>query len=256
MRSNSVKRLLNEGKIQVGTWLTTFHSPQIVQIFVTAGFDFVYIDMEHSSFSIETVGNLCFTALVSGIVPIVRPLSKDSHALTRPLDAGAMGLLIPNVKTADEALSVVRAIKYPPLGERGLNLRGVHTGFARPDGQKYIQDTNRETLLIVQIESKIGVRNIEKILAVDGVDGAVVGRGDLSNDLGVPGETNHAEVIRCVEAIIAACLKSGKIPGLLVQNVASAREWIQKGVRLIPFSNDVAMLLNTSSRAVKEIKGL
>lgn len=255
MRRNPVKRALNKGMVQVGTWLTTLRSPQVIQIFKTAGFDFVYIDMEHSSFSLETVGDLCFAALTAGIVPIVRPPAKSPCWLSRPLDAGAMGLLIPNMKNADEAAAVVRAVKYPPLGERGLNLRGVHTGFARADGQQYIRDTNRETLLIVQIESRIGVQNIDEILAVDGIDGAVVGRGDLSNDLGVPGETNHVEVIKCVEEIIAACNRKRKIPGLLVQNVASAREWIKKGIRLVPYSNDVAMLLNTASRAIQDIRG-
>ena len=254
MRPNKVKQALNRGEVQIGTWINTLPNPRVVQMMSAAGFEFIYIDMEHSSFSIETVGDLCFTALSVGLVPIVRPPAKDPQLLSRPLDSGAMGLLIPHVDTEVEAVDVVRAIKYPPLGERGLSLRGVHTGFKKCDGQEYVKSTNEETLLIVQIESDKGIQNLEKILSVDGVDGAVIGRGDLSGDLGLPGQTNHPEVVKRVEIMIAACWKYGKIPGLLVQDVASAKEWIAKGILLVPYSNEVNMLTDTATNAVGEIR--
>ena len=123
MRPNKVKRALNNGEVQIGTWVNTLRTPVIAQIVATAGFDFMYIDMEHSCLSIETVGDLCFAALSVGLVPIVRPAGKDPHLMTRPLDNGAMGLLIPHVDTREEAEGVIRAVKYPPRGERGMNLR-------------------------------------------------------------------------------------------------------------------------------------
>ena len=154
MRINNVKHALNSGKVQIGTWITTLRTPQIAQMFATAGFDFIYIDMEHSAFSIETVGDLCYAALAANLVPIVRPPAKEPHLLSRPLDAGAMGLLIPHVDTKEEAEAVISAIKYPPMGQRGMNLRGVHTGFDKGSGEAYVRSTNAETLLIVQIESQ------------------------------------------------------------------------------------------------------
>lgn len=254
MRMNNVKQALNSGKVQIGTWITTLRTPQITQMFATAGFDFIYIDMEHSAFSIETVGDLCYAALAANLVPIVRPPAKEPHLLSRPLDAGAMGLLIPHVDTKEEAEAVISAIKYPPMGRRGMNLRGVHTGFDKGSGEAYVRSTHAETLLIVQIESRKGIENLDKILSVEGIDGAVIGRGDISADLGLPGNTNHPEVLKQVEIMIAACQKRKKIPGLLVQDIASAKEWIRKGIRLLPFSNEVAMLMETSANAVKEIR--
>jgi len=255
MRANSVKRALNSGKVQIGTWITALGTPQITRMMATAGFDFIYIDMEHSAFSIETVGSLCYAALAAGLVPIVRPPGKSPHLLSRPLDAGAMGLLIPHVDTKEEAEAVIAAVKYPPLGQRGMNLRGVHTNFGKAEGEAYVASTNSETLIIVQIESRTGIGNLDAILSVEGIDGAVIGRGDISADMGMPGKTNHPEVLQQVETLIAACRRRNKIPGLLVQDIASAREWIGKGIRLVPFSNEVTLLVDTAARAVIEIRG-
>jgi 2-keto-3-deoxy-L-rhamnonate aldolase RhmA len=242
------------GEVQVGTWVNVLCSPQIARMLATAGFDFIYIDMEHSSFSIETVGNLCFAALAAGLVPIVRPPAKEPHLLRRPLDGGAMGLLIPHVDTREEAEAVVKAVRFPPLGDRGMSLLGVHTGFSRAEGEAYVTSTHAETLLLVQIESNRGIGNLDEILSVDSVDGAVIGRADLSTDIGLPGQTNHPEVIRRVETMIAACRRHRKIPGLLVQDIASAKEWIAKGIQLVPYANEVSLLVNAGARAVAEIR--
>jgi 2-keto-3-deoxy-L-rhamnonate aldolase RhmA len=254
MRPNRVKRALMNGEVQVGTWVNSFGTPQIAQVLATAGFDFMYIDMEHSVLSIETVGSLCHSALAAGLVPIVRPPAKDPHLLTRPLDGGAMGLLVPHVDSREEAESIVRAVRYPPEGVRGMSLQGPHTGWGKAKGDEYVASTHAETLLLVQIESDAGMRNLDGILSVEGVDGAVIGRADLSTDLGLPGQTNHPEVVRRVEMMIEACQRNGKIPGLLVQDVASAREWIGKGIRLVPYSNEVSILVNAASRAIGEIR--
>lgn len=238
----------------MGTWVTTLRTPQIAQMIATAGFDFLYIDMEHSCFSIETVGDLCFAALAAGLVPIVRPPGKNPEMLSRPLDSGAMGLLIPHVDTREEAQALVKAIRFPPEGERGINLLGPHTGFTRADGEEYVRSTHSETLLLVQIESDKGIENLDKILSVEGVDGGVIGRADLSNDIGLLGQVNHPEVVKRVEMLIAACQRHKKIPGLLVQDVATAKEWIAKGIRLVPYANEVSLLVNAGAQAVNEIR--
>ena len=254
MRDNKVKRALMNGEVQIGTWVNVLHAPKIIQMLATAEFDFVYIDMEHSSFSIQTVGDLCYAALSVGLVPIVRPSAKEAHLLSRPLDSGAMGLLVPHVDTEAEAEAVVAAVRFPPQGKRGMNLVGVHTGFGKSDPKAYLRSTHAETLILVQIESDIGIGNLDKILAVEGIDGAVIGRADLSADIGLPGQMNHPEVVRRVETMISACQKHGKIPGLLVPDVASAKEWIGKGIRLVPYANEVSILVNAAKQAVGEIR--
>src|ERR1700694_1666493 len=118
MRQNKVKKALLQGEVQVGTWITTIRTPQITQMIAAAGFDFLYIGMAHSCLSIATVGGLRFAARAGGVVPIVRPAGKDPHLLTRPLDNGAMGLLIPHVDTREEAEAVIKAVRFSPLGER------------------------------------------------------------------------------------------------------------------------------------------
>ncbi len=254
MISNRVKAALQAGQVQIGTWVTTLGVPQIPVILASAGFDFVYLDMEHSCFSIETIGGMCAAALSRGVVPIVRPPAKEPHLLTRPLEAGALGLLIPHVDTPAEARAAVKATKFPPMGERGFNVQTVHTGFTMPNPHAFAEASNAAILLIVQIESDEGIRNLDSILAVDGIDGAVVGRGDLSADLGLFGQTKHPEVVRRVEAMIDACRKRKKFSGLLVPDLASAKEWIDKGIRLVPFSNDVTLLISAAAKAITEIR--
>lgn len=165
-----------------------------------------------------------------------------------------MGLLLPHVETAQEAREAVCAVKFPPLGKRGYNVRTVHTGFRAADPKTYARAANEETLLIVQIESRRGVRNLEAILAVGGVDGAVIGRGDLSADLGVMGEWDHPAVLRGVEAMIRACQRHKKIPGLLVPDVRAAEYWIGKGIRLVPYSNEVTLLLTAATAGIGAIR--
>jgi 2-keto-3-deoxy-L-rhamnonate aldolase RhmA len=242
------------GEVRVGTWVTTLRTPQIAQMIASAGFDFLYIDMEHSCFSMETVGDLCFAALGAGLVPIVRPPAKEPYLLSRPLDSGAMGLLIPHVDTKEQAEAVIEAIRFPPDGERGISLIGPHTGFSKTNAEEYVRSTHAETLLLVQIECDAAVNNIDEILSVDGVDGAVIGRADLSNDLGLPGQINHPEIVKRVEMLIAACKRHKKIPGLLVHDIATAKEWIAKGIRLVPYANEVSLLVNAGQQAVREIR--
>jgi 2-keto-3-deoxy-L-rhamnonate aldolase RhmA len=252
--ANSVKQALQNGRVQIGTWVTTLRSPQLPQILRSAGFDFIYDDMEHSGFSIETVGDLCSVAIAHGLIPIVRPPAKLPHLLTRPLEVGGMGLLLPHVDTAEEAREAVRAVKFPPLGARGFNVQTVHSGFKAADPKEYARAANEATLLIVQIESRQGMRNLNRILDVDGIDGAVIGRGDLSADLGLIGQTNHPQVVRHVETMIAACQRHQKIPGLLVPDLASATHWIDRGIRLVPYSNEVSLLMNSATQAITQLR--
>jgi len=244
-----MKRKLAQGEIVIGTWIRNLRSNYLVHMIAQSGFDFVYIDMEHSSMSLERVADLCFVAQLSGLIPIVRPAGKLPHLISKPLDCGAMGLLIPHVDIPEEARDIVRYAKFHPLGERGMNLQGVHTGFTVPDGQLFIETMNRESILIVQIESKKGIDHIDEILSVEGIDGAVIGRADLSQDLKIPGQTNHPKVLECVERLIEACKKRSAYPGLLVNDIKGAKEWIGKGIKIVPFGNATSIMM----RAYKEI---
>lgn len=254
MRTNRVKHELRAGRVQIGTYIDTFSAPQLPPLLASAGFDYVTIDMEHSSFSIETVSELCTASLHAGIVPLVRPPGREPHLLTRPMDNGSMGIYMPHVDTADDAEAVVRAIKFPPVGKRGSHPANVNTDFRPIRADDYMPRSNEETLIVVQIECARAIKNIESILSVSGVDAATVGRGDLALDLGFAGQQTHPEVLSAVDIVIAACRRSGKIAGMKVPDVATASTWMEKGVLMLTYSSATSIMSSAAAGAVESVR--
>lgn len=254
MRENRVKRALQAGQVQIGTWIHNFGVPNVPRVLATAGFDYVTIDMEHSAFSIETVGNLAVAARDAGLMPMVRPAGKDQHLISRPVDNGAMGVLIPHVDTREQAEAAVRAVKFPPRGIRGSQPPNPQSDFAAVKPSDYMAKSNEETMVLVQIESEESLANIDAILSVPDVDGATIGRGDLSAELGITAGRDHPTLIQAVNKVLDACKRNGKIPGLLVQDPKEAKEWIAKGIRLVTYSGESTILRNAAIAALREIR--
>jgi 2-keto-3-deoxy-L-rhamnonate aldolase RhmA len=254
IRKNKVKTLQSEGKPAFGTWITLCPHPRVVKILATSGFDFVIIEMEHTDFTMETVGTLAMYARECGIVPIVRPPgTMKPHDLTRPLDAGAQGLLLPSVETAAQFRELLRATKYHPIGNRPMNLRGPHTDYFFGEPREMIAHLNEQTMLVVMVESRHAIGNLDEILAVGGVDCVMIGPDDLSQDLGVPGEMQNPALLAAYEEIFAICRKR-KVPyGLSAQTPEMAEQWVLKGCTWIPYQNDAAMVLNTARAAVPKL---
>lgn len=253
MYVNNVKQALLQGEVCVGTWIHTLGARQLPQVLATAGFDYVVIDMEHSAFSLQTVSEMCQAALSVGIVPIVRPPGKAHHLISRPLDNGALGVLIPHVDTAEQAEAAVRAVKFPPAGERGSQPPNYLSAFAKVDAREYMAEANEQTMVMVQIESLQAIDNLDEILSVPGVDGSTLGRGDLAAELGISNREDP-DVLAAVEAMINACNRHGKIPGLLVQQVDDAKAWIERGVRYVTYASEVLMMRNAAQAALGEIR--
>jgi len=255
MRANPVKALWADGKPAFGTWATLVHHPRFMKLLAAAGLDFVILEMEHSDFTIAEVATLCLIAREAGIAPIVRPAGLQPHDYTRPLDAGAMGLLLPNVDTAAQLEAILDVTKFHPRGRRILNLRGPHTDYvrlARP--REDIQTLNAQTLTVAMIETPAGLDNLEAICGVDGLDGIMVGPDDLSQALGVPGELAHPLVVEAIERVVATCTRLAVPWGFSCQDVATAERWIARGIRWVPYMNDAAILFNTLSTAATELK--
>lgn len=254
IKSNPVKALLRAGKPAFGTWITLCPHPRVVKMFASAGFDFVLIEMEHTDFSFETVGMLSMLAREAGLVPVVRPPGTlKPHDLTRPLDAGAQGLLLPAVDTAEDLARIVTATKYHPLGNRPMNLRGPHTDYHAGSPREIIDHLNRETLLVAMIETRRAIDNLPDILKVEGLDGIMIGPDDLSQDLGVPGEMQSPVLLEAFEEIFARCRAAGVPYGLSAQSPDMARNWVAKGATWIPYQNDAAMVLNAARAAVPQL---
>jgi 2-keto-3-deoxy-L-rhamnonate aldolase RhmA len=255
IKRNPVKALLKAGKPVVGTWLTLCAHPRMAKIFAACGFDFIIIDMEHTDFDMQTVGNLILVAREAGLVPIVRPPGTlKPHDLTRPLDAGAMGLLLPMIETAEQIRWIINMTKYYPEGGRVMNLQGPHTDYAVGNAIELMAHVNENTLTLLLIENSKGLNNLNDICRVDGIDGIIPGVHDLSQDLGVPEQdTPPAIVINAIEQVGKIC-KANNVPwGMSCENTESAEKWISNGAQWLTYSNDAAMILKQARDIVPKL---
>jgi 2-keto-3-deoxy-L-rhamnonate aldolase RhmA len=257
MKPNPLKPIFAAGKPAFGTWILISKHPRVIKIFAACGFDFVIIEMEHSDFDMETMGVLVMAARDNGLCPVVRPPGTSKpHDLTRCLDAGAMGLLLPNVESLAQAEAIVRATKYTPLGNRPMNLRLPATDYKPGKPQETADHLNRETLLIAMIETQSALDAVDEIAAVAGIDGLMVGPDDLTQDWGTPGQFDDPRLEAAHLRVIEAAKKHGKFCGSSVQNAAAAEKWIARGWQWIPYANDTGMLLNHGSEMVGKLRGL
>lgn len=254
MKSNPVKALWAEGKPAFGTWITLCPHPRVVKILAASGFDFVLIEMEHTDFDMQTVGTLAMYARECGLTPIVRPPgSFKPHDLTRPLDAGAQGLLLPSIDTAEQLAEIIIQTKYYPIGARPMNLKGPHTDYHIAPAAEVTAHLNRETLTVAMVETRRSIDNLDEILKVDGLDAIMIGPDDLSQDLGVPGDLQAKILHEAYEEVFAKCREAGVNFGLSAQSPEMAGDWVSKGCSWIPYQNDAAMVFNTARAAVPKL---
>ena len=239
MRENRVKRVLAAGDIAIGTMVFEFSTPGIGRIAAGAGAAFVVYDMEHTGWSIETIRMLMATTRAADTVPLVRVPATQYHLLSRPLDVGAMGLMIPMVESEEQARLIVRSSKYVPDGTRGAAFAIAHDDYATGDIVAKMQSANDEILLIAQIETVAGVEQADRIAAVEGIDVLWIGHFDLTASLGVPGQFDHPDYVRSVDRVLEACLRHGKTPGMMAADVPAGRSLLAQGFRALAFSGDL-----------------
>jgi 2-dehydro-3-deoxyglucarate aldolase/4-hydroxy-2-oxoheptanedioate aldolase len=248
VRDNPLKARLGRGETVFGTMAFEFDSPGLARIVKAAGADYIILDMEHSGWSFETVKDQIQFARGAGLVPLVNPPGDDFNLITRSLDLGAQGLLAPVVESKAQAEAIVRATRYPPRGNRGSAFGVAHDDYVVGDARKTMKAANASTLVMVKIETRKGVANVDEIMAVPGIDVAFVGHTDLSVSLGMPLEFERPEFVRARDAILAACQRHGKIAGNLVGSPKWGKAWIRKGFRMIAYMGDI-WLLESALRA-------
>ncbi|MHC1761796.1 MAG: HpcH/HpaI aldolase/citrate lyase family protein [Negativicutes bacterium] len=252
--NNPIKKKIKEGKLIVGTWVNTLRDPLIIRIIAAAGFDYVFIDMEHAALTEEKLMDMCLIARECGVAPIVRPVNPGNLQQNgRLLDIGASGMIIPHVNTAEETHTIVRSTKFFEGGTRGYCGRTLNNGFQRNTAED-LKKAESEAILVAQFESAEAVAQADEILKVHGIDIAIVGRGDLAHGMGLSGKNSDPRVGAEVDKVIAACKRNGIAPGLLVNDVTEATNWISKGIRCITFSNELNILLNNYENALKDIR--
>ena len=244
MRENTLKQKLQDGKAAFGVMLT-FPSAPMVEMLGHLGYDWILIDNEHGSVTVENSEDMIRAAELTGMAPIVRPVSNKPEIIAPFLDRGAWGVQIPHVNTADEARAAVDAVKYPLQGHRGVFSGGRpgEYGFAGNTAE-YVEDANRNTLVCLMIEEVEAVENLEEMVAVDGVDVFFIGSGDLSASMGYAGQQTHPEVQAMMERGITVIREAGKVAGCSCPD-AYVPKFLDMGVQY--FHGSVSRLIHSSS---------
>ena len=253
---NHVKDKLNRDEVVASMTVRLVGGIEIARIAKTSGFDSLYVDMEHSSFSLETTSQICIAALEAGITPFVRVPSVA--AVPRVLDAGALGIIAPHVRSAEEARAYVTAAKYPPLGERSNAGPLPHLQYRSFPAAEAYAAVDAATMVIVQFESDEALINADEIVAVDGVDMVLIGTNDLLADWGIPGQYDDARVREAYELTIAACRRHGKHVGVggLVTRPQLVADFVRMGARYVSTGTDLGFLLAACAAKAKEVQDI
>ncbi len=246
MRDNPVKSLLAQGGTVYGSEISAFPCPEIVRLYAAAGFSFAFIDMEHTTFSLEQVAAMIRAARQHGIVPIVRVPQGEYAFVSKALDAGAQGIIVPRVNTAAEVRDIVSWTKYPPRGVRGFGAPGVQSDHQAVSAPELLAHLDATTFVVVQIERGEAVANLDEMLSIPGVDCACLGYMDLSVDLGVPGEANHPKMARAIERVIDACDRHGVAPGIICPELDIISRWVARGMRFVSYASDGRLLADAA----------
>ncbi len=247
---NVLRRKLLAGELCLGGWMQIGH-PACAEIFARAGFEWVCVDLEHGAIDIETMTNIFRTLDAFDCVPVARIPINDPVWIHRSLDAGAKGLIVPMIKTAEEAEQAVSEAKYPPRGTRGYgysraNLHGM-------DFAEYIANANEEIAVIAQIEHKDAIANLEGILSAEGIDGAFIGPLDLSGSMGLTGRMEHPEVKAALERFRNVCAEYKITPGMHVvrPHAEAVEQAVRQGYRMLALGLDNVMLDIGATDAIK-----
>ncbi len=236
---NSFKRGLRAGRVQIGLW-SSLASHGSVEVIAGAGFDWLLIDTEHSANEVPMVLSQLHAAVGGTAHPVVRVPWNDFVTIKRYLDIGTQSFLVPYVQNAAEAEAAVRATRYPPKGIRGVATLSRASRFGRV--KDYFAGAEEEICVVVQLESREALNNLEVIAAVDGVDGLFIGPGDLSADMGHLGNPGHPEVQTAIEDAFARIQACGKAGGFLTPDEAQAKRWIEQGCLIAAVGADIGIL--------------
>jgi 4-hydroxy-2-oxoheptanedioate aldolase len=246
MRENTLKRKLHDGKAAFGV-MCTFPSPSVVEMLGYLGFDWILLDNEHGSITVDTAEACIAAAELTGMAPIVRPVGNKPEIIAPFLDRGAWGVQVPHVNTADEARAAVDAVKYGPEGHRGIFSGGrpANYGFAGSTAD-YAREANAQTLVCLMLEEVEAIENLPDLVKVPGVDVYFIGSGDLSQSMGYTGQQAHPEVQKLMERGVATITGAGRIAGCSCPDNLIPK-FLGLGVQY--FHSSVSRLLQASSQA-------
>jgi 2-keto-3-deoxy-L-rhamnonate aldolase RhmA len=241
---NPAKVRLSQGELAIGMGVRGLRTVEVARVMKTAGYDFLFIDLEHGPTSVETAYSISVAALDAGIAPLIRVPHGELALGTRCLDGGGLGVVIPHVDTVEEARAMVDAFKFGPIGHRSIGGGYPHFGFASVGAKDVVTALNDATLVVAMLETPRAIENAEQIAAVPGIDVLLLGTNDLCLELGIPGQLEHERVVNAIDAVVRLCQKHGKWPGLGgVYGKDLVKRYISRGMRFVLAGNDLGMLL-------------
>jgi 4-hydroxy-2-oxoheptanedioate aldolase len=254
---NGARERLARGEVSLGFGVRTARSVEITKAMKTAGFDWLFLDLEHSAMSIETAAQLAIAGLDAGIAPIVRVPKGEYSLATRLLDNGALGIVVPHVDTAAEAREIAGALRYPPLGHRGVFSSMPQFDYRGVKVDEMTAALNAANLIIVMLETPAAIDNADAIAAVDGIDVLLIGTNDLCIELGIPGELGHDKVADAYTRMVAACRQHGKWPGMGgVYDEPLMRRYVEIGCRFLMAGADLAFMMGAGAKRTEFLRGI
>jgi 4-hydroxy-2-oxoheptanedioate aldolase len=233
VQENRTKLKLKAGQPAYGV-LSTSEDPQLAELFGLAGFDYYMLDAEHGLMDAAQVVNVIRACELTQMTPLVRVGSKDPKLVLQYMDAGMMGVMMPGLETVDEVKMLVEAVKYAPVGKRGMGITRASGYVAVGDkAVEYIDFTNEQTMVIPQFEDPTLIDRFEDMISVPGVDTVVIGPRDLSLNMGFPDGPNHPEVQEMIDRVVAMCKKAGVSAGITAGSRADSAKQIARGATMI-----------------------
>ncbi len=253
---NVARERLERGELSLGLGLRLARTVDIAKTLKTCGYDWLFIDLEHNTMSIDTAAQIAVAALDTGITPLVRVPARQYWMATRMLDGGALGVVMPHVDTADEAREVVHHLRYPPAGHRSVAGSLAPLDFKAMKPGDIAAQLDAATFLTVMVETPQSVENVDVIAATPGVDAVLIGTNDLAMEMGIPGDFAHPRIVTAYERVIAACRKHRKFPGMGgVYGEDLMRRYVGMGMRMILAGGDSGMIMQAATQRSTFLRG-
>jgi 2-keto-3-deoxy-L-rhamnonate aldolase RhmA len=248
--NNKLKQRIEANQVSLCMGLRQARTVDIGQMVAASGFDCLYIDMEHSPISFESVSAICIAATAHDVTPLVRVPALLGQDIVRALDGGAQGVILPHVNTADEARQIVAHAKYPPLGHRSVMGAGPPTAYRPMPLAEVNKRGNAESLVIIMLETPEGIENAYNIAAVPGVDMLLIGSNDLCTEMGIPGQLRHPSLLAAFERVADACKQHGVALGIggVRGDVQLQEQLLALGAKFIIAGSDVLYLIQAATK--------
>ena len=256
MQTNTTRERLSRGETVYGCGLQTYRSPEIARTFAIAAFDYVFIDLEHSSFDLQTAHDMIKASLDSGITPICRVGELAYSLVARLLDSGAQGIILPRVEDPAILRESLSWMRFPPVGKRGYGINPTMIRYEARSFPEIIEHQNLNTLAVVQFETRTAMERADELLSVPGMNIAMVGPADLSISLGVPGQFDHPTMVSIIDALVEKCNRHGVVPGIQTRSLAMSKFWAERGMRFIGTAAEHALLLEKAKETVAALRNL